>query len=281
MRRRGAFTLVELLVVIGIIAVLVGILMPALAAARRSARTTACASNLRQVGVAFHAYAVDNRDWLPWAVLNYTRRSDGGQSIITWDDLLNPHLGGTFTDSEASAFYAPRPVTVLECPEDDAVREPHTFGPAVAPAIHRRSYAMVRAFGRDADRNVSFLGVGGQMACGEPVPWSRIRSSLCIKKSWIRTPAEQLMLVEAPSRTNNLGSFHGYVDNGYAQVAGWATPADRARGRSAHGSRWNYLFADGHVAALELADTVNVPTGASFQDVLSASNGMWTRTVAD
>lgn len=63
--KRNAFTLIELLVVISIIALLVGILLPALGAARRSAQDIKCKNQLRQFGIAFVAYATDNRDVLP------------------------------------------------------------------------------------------------------------------------------------------------------------------------------------------------------------------------
>ena len=61
----SAFTLVELLVVIGIIAVLVAILLPAMSRSREMARRAACLSNLRQVHMAFMLYAGENHDQVP------------------------------------------------------------------------------------------------------------------------------------------------------------------------------------------------------------------------
>lgn len=63
--RRSGFTLVELLVVIGIIAVLVGILLPALNRAREQARSAKCLSNVRQLATAFFMYTNENKGWFP------------------------------------------------------------------------------------------------------------------------------------------------------------------------------------------------------------------------
>lgn len=64
---KGAFTLIEVLVVVAIIAILVAVLIPSLARAREQSSKTACLSNLKQQGIAFSAYSADHRTYLPCA----------------------------------------------------------------------------------------------------------------------------------------------------------------------------------------------------------------------
>ncbi|MEO0587347.1 MAG: prepilin-type N-terminal cleavage/methylation domain-containing protein [Planctomycetota bacterium] len=80
---RRAFSLIELLVAIGIIALLIGILLPVLAGARTTAQTLACATQLGQVNLAALAFAVNHRDQLP---SNRTITAPGEH--VTWRHLL-------------------------------------------------------------------------------------------------------------------------------------------------------------------------------------------------
>ena len=90
---RRAFTLVELLVVIGIIAILVAILLPALSRARKQANTTKCAAALKQIAYAFTMYSKDNRGKYPvvkWDPLpnNYTLSDGTVINALYWQDFL-------------------------------------------------------------------------------------------------------------------------------------------------------------------------------------------------
>jgi prepilin-type N-terminal cleavage/methylation domain-containing protein/prepilin-type processing-associated H-X9-DG protein len=85
--KRHAFTLVELLVVISIIALLLAVLMPALQKARQAAMATICLSNTRTVGLGFQLYAQDHDDFLPYFG-NYANGSDG----LRWYMAILPYV---------------------------------------------------------------------------------------------------------------------------------------------------------------------------------------------
>src|SRR6188474_457213 len=87
MRRRCGFTLVELLVVIGIIAVLMGVLVPTLAGARRSANNLKCAANLRSLGAAAMLYVNENRGHIPSCRAAYV-----AGNYISWYDQLAKYV---------------------------------------------------------------------------------------------------------------------------------------------------------------------------------------------
>lgn len=88
MRTRKAFTMVELLVVIAVVAILSSILMPVFGRARAVARSTACVSNLRQIGQAFAMYAQDWEGSLP-TVLPYAVVAPEGRA---WMVALQPYV---------------------------------------------------------------------------------------------------------------------------------------------------------------------------------------------
>ena len=107
LRARGvkAFTLIELLVVISIIALLVGILLPALGAARTSAQKVACLSNVRQIMIGVAAFNADNNQRFPAEVVG------DGASSAQWRSNLDGYLGEREEDSKNQ---------VWQCPSDES-----------------------------------------------------------------------------------------------------------------------------------------------------------------
>jgi prepilin-type processing-associated H-X9-DG protein/prepilin-type N-terminal cleavage/methylation domain-containing protein len=95
-KRARAFTLVELLVVIGIIALLLSILIPTLAKARESAQTLKCLANLRTLGQAMQMYASANKNFLPYPtttlVIDSAGNAESSPQGYIWYNAVDPYL---------------------------------------------------------------------------------------------------------------------------------------------------------------------------------------------
>lgn len=109
-----AFTLVELLVVVAIIAILASLLLPGVGRAQASARSIACTSNLRQLGIATRTYAEDHQSLLPTAELLPSQPSDPKAPAPRICDLLAPALETTVVPTHSN-LPSPR---VFQCPSD-------------------------------------------------------------------------------------------------------------------------------------------------------------------
>ncbi|MEM9020965.1 MAG: prepilin-type N-terminal cleavage/methylation domain-containing protein [Planctomycetota bacterium] len=145
--RHPGFTLIELLVVISIIALLIGILLPVLGAARESARTGQCLSNLRQMAVAAQTHAIEHDDLLPQAY-----RFEAGNSY-SWEinTIAGVHQPGDLWSGQGT-------IEIQQCPSYD--------GPDNWSSAPYSGY----------NYNTSFVGHGQFEATPEPIRISDVRA---------------------------------------------------------------------------------------------------------
>jgi prepilin-type N-terminal cleavage/methylation domain-containing protein/prepilin-type processing-associated H-X9-DG protein len=240
-RHRGAFTLVELLVVIGIIALLVSILLPALNKARQAAATVSCASNMRQMGVLVTLYTNDNKGAYPLGKIDGSQYSWGSPYAwgdSTWMWVLAEDYKGGF-----NLFNCPSSPEVERIPDADNNNEPQLY-----PWMGRspRTYAYWASYS-----HVKYT-INGWLGSGKD-PWNvvPIRSG---KATSVKGPSEVLLIGE--------GVIPVFVDLGdwwrHVTIGDRSHMIPRGHGQSKPGAAregMNALFCDGHVEFIKTMDT--------------------------
>jgi len=116
------FTLVELLVVIGIISVLIAMLLPALNKARAAAQQVSCASQMRQIGMAFVQYALNHRQCIPRAGVGFPM-DNGGTYSASWEQALiydgafgTVQIPTTLSSGTYDKLFRPMMRSIFDCP---------------------------------------------------------------------------------------------------------------------------------------------------------------------
>jgi prepilin-type processing-associated H-X9-DG protein/prepilin-type N-terminal cleavage/methylation domain-containing protein len=233
-----AFTLVELLVVIGIIALLIGILMPALHRAREHARAAQCLSHLKQHNLAMLLFANSNDGYLPQigSAGTGSEKIDVAGTGATPVNVLVRWFGGLYGSPQQ--FYAPASMLapywgmadIGGCPTfevDDLLRP--QYGPV--------DYAYNSLFARHKDWTT-----GGTLRTGLGVKISRIRDASNKALVWDAARLENSL----PDRTP-----WGYPTTGNVTFNPPAAPKTDPNFHGRHNRKGNIGFVDGHVESME------------------------------
>ncbi len=224
---RRAFTLVELLVVVAIIAILASLLLPALSKAKAAAQLTKCASNLRQIGIASAMYVGDYGAYPPFQEPTV---SDSG-FLEFWTDRLLPYISANWTNE------------VYQCPGN--------------PLKSSWNRVMLRGVFRDGvhyELNVSGVGDGSgptpvegtalglnhRVYIEETRGWIPFGS----KESQVVSPSQMIAYADAVPDSEPWGRIYQQ----YFQVLPTSATTQTAREimRKRHKALWNVSFADGH-----------------------------------
>ena len=164
MSRRRGFTLVELLVVIGIIAVLMAILMPALNDARRQSRKVQCMSALKEIGNAFNLYAGNNKGVWPAAVHNYQAwiplPNFPPEWEVRWYDRIAEYVGPRMDGYNDITAVRSRSL-LWGCPE--WARQEHNFesGDNVRPGYAMQYYPATYWESGKSPKYLAYMGAAG------------------------------------------------------------------------------------------------------------------------
>jgi len=225
--RRHAFTLVELLVVIGIIALLISMLLPALNRAREQSRRIVCASQLRQIGMATLQYTLSNKGHLlapAWGG-SYSPKpgpwQENLQDFIYWTGPKLARQDKRDVSDSPIALYlgvkADKLIQMFRCPDD--VIEDNTAGYPLSYSMNCTGWVP-----HDSDPN------------GRAVRKGNAFTPLDVLNQW-RNPARKICYYDESERSAQDGAFF------------WANPADHIPGR--HDHQTNACFFDWHVEMVD------------------------------